>query len=311
MPDRVSLRLARRPVSSSAHTRGHALCAAVAALAILGATLAEAQTPPHEMPGSPAAGEMVHDKPFYREGTFHALVGAIVIGGALILYRILRSRPRRRAGPAGFVSEAVLAVDLVDSTRLATHYGEAVALRARNSLGERIRRLTEEARSFLETTGDGCLATFPAVTPALEAAVALVRGLHERPDDLGPVTRLEVRVGVTYGEILLDARGVRHGAAINKAFRLLGVAPADVAELKGAAQPAAVPARTRILVDEDAAQELGGMGGLRFAGFAQLKGFTGLHRLYEVTWQTTTPPASAAQAADSLRRGSDHQGGTQ
>lgn len=254
---------------------------------------------------------MRHDQPFYREGTFHALVGAILIGGGLILYRILRSRPRRRAGPVGFVSEAVLAVDLVDSTRLATHYGEAVALRARNALDERMRRVTEGARSFLETTGDGCLATFPAVTPALEAAVALVRGLHEQPDDLGSGARLEVRVGVTYGEILLDARGVRHGAAINKAFRLLSVAPEDLAELKGATQPAALPARTRILVDEDAAQELGHTAGLRFVGFAQLKGFTGLHRLYEVNWRTMTPPASDTHAANSWRRESDHQGGTQ
>jgi hypothetical protein len=116
-------------------------------------------------------------------------------------------------------------------------------------------------------------------------------------------------VGVTYGEILLDARGVRHGTAINKAFRLLSVAPEDVAELKGAAQPAVLPARTRILVDEDAAQELGHTAGLRFVAFAQLKGFSGLHRLYEVNWQATTLPASAAQAAHSRRRGSDHYGG--
>jgi hypothetical protein len=255
-------------------------------------------------------GEMVHDKPFYREGTFHALVGAVVIGGALILYRFLRSRPRRRAGPAGFVSEAALAIDLMASTRLATHYGEAVALRARNALEEQVRRLTEATRTFLETTGDGCLVTFPAVTPALESAVALVRERHERPPDLGAAGRLEVRVGVTYGEILLDARGVRHGAAINKAYRLLSVKPKDLAELKVDTEGTGLPEGTRILVDEDAAQEVGRTVGLGFVGYARLRGFTGLHALYEAKWQAgtqATPPAGPALAV--RPRASDQQGG--
>lgn len=257
-------------------------------------------------------GEMVHDKPFYREGTFHVLVGAVLIGGGLIAYRVLRSRPRRRAGPAGFVSEAVLAIDLMDSTRLATHYGEAVALRARNALEEQVRRLTEPTRTFLETTGDGCLVTFPAVTPALESAVALVRERHEQPTDLGPAARLEVRVGVTYGEILLDARGVRHGAAINKAYRLLSVKPKDLAELKVDAERTELPELTRILVDEDAAQEVGRTVGLGFVGYARLRGFTGLHGLYEAKWQAGTQPTPPAGPALGVRpRASDHHGGTQ
>jgi hypothetical protein len=253
---------------------------------------------------------MAHDTPFYREGTFHALVGAVLIGSGFLAYRVLRSRLRWRAGPAGFVSEAVLAVDLTDSTRLATHYGEAVALRARNALEEQVRRLTETARTYLETTGDGCLVTFPAVTPALEAAVALVREWHARPPDLGPAGRLELRAGVTYGEILLDARGARHGAAINKAYRLLGVKPRDLAEVKVEVERSALSERTRILVDEDATQEAGHTAGVRFVGYARLRGFTGLHGVSEVTWQTAVPPTPPAAAADTGRRASDGQGST-
>jgi hypothetical protein len=289
----------------------------VATLAALATAQAGAQTPPHGMPASPMSGpgaEMAHDRPFYREGTFHALVGAALISGALVAYRFLRSRPRRRAGPAGFVSEAVLAVDLMDSTHLATHYGEAVALRARNALEEQVRRLTEATRAFLETTGDGCLVTFPAVTPALESAVALVRERHEGLTDPGPAGRLEVRVGVTYGEILLDARGVRHGAAINKAYRLLSVKAKDLVELKGNAEGTALSERTRILVDEDAAQEVSRTVGLGFVGYARLRGFTGLHGLYEATWRAgtqPTPPAGAAGTADPQGRASGLHGGLQ
>jgi hypothetical protein len=250
-------------------------------------------------------------RPLYREGTFHALVGIGTAAALLLGYRAARARWRRRAAPAGFVSEAVLAVDLVDSTRLATHYGEAVALRARNALDERARRLTEGSRTYLETTGDGCLVTLGTVASALASAVALVRELHDRPPDLGPTPRLEIRVGVTYGEILLDARGVRHGAAINKAFRLLGVTAADLAELKRDGGRRALAERTRILIDEDAVQEVQPAGRLRFVGYARLKGFTGLHGLYEVDWQDGVPQAgtAAGPAAESRGAGApDHRG---
>src|SRR5262245_27706785 len=271
------------------------------ALTLLGAVRVEAQAGPDAMPGS----AMAHDTPFYREGTFHALLGAVLIGGGILAYRALRSRVRWRAGPAGFVSEAVLALDLTDSTRLATHYGEAVALRARNALEEQVRRLTETARTYLETTGDGCLVTFPAVAPALEAAVGLVREWHERPPDLGPAGRLDLRAGVTYGEILLDARGARHGAAINKAYRLLSVKPKDIAEVKVDVEGTALSEQTRILVDEDATQEAGRTVGVRFVGYARLRGFTGLHGVYEVSWQARIPPATDVECL-----GADWQGGT-
>jgi class 3 adenylate cyclase len=254
-------------------------------------------------PAARGATPMPHDRPFYREGTFHALLGAVLIAGAFLAYRGVRNRPRRRAGPAAFVSEAVLAVDLVDSTRLATHYGEATALHARNALTDRMRRLTETARTFLETTGDGCLATFPAVPPALDAGMALLRELPGPPDRLPSGPPLEVRVGLTYGELLLDARGVRHGSAINKAYRLLGVKPADLVALKADADGTVLPERTRILLDEDAAQEAPRSAGLRFVGYARLRGFTGLHGLHEVAGPpapsiaSVAPPTSAGLAS--------------
>jgi len=65
--------------------------------------------------------------PFYREPTFHVVLGVILAAGGLLMYRVLRARAERRGGPARFRTEAVLVVDLVDSTHLATHYGDGVA----------------------------------------------------------------------------------------------------------------------------------------------------------------------------------------
>ena len=83
----------------------------------------------------------------------------------------------------------------------------------------------------------------------------------------------------------LDARGVRHGAPINKAFRLIGLGPADFARVEGEAGLWEVPDRNRIFFDEDVANELGAaQRAYRFVGFGRLKGFTGLHRIYELRW---------------------------
>lgn len=242
------------------------------------------------MPHAPAPTdpEPMHPAtPFYREWTFHVLLGTLTAGAAFVVYRVARSRRRARRVPTGFLDEAVLAVDLVDSTHWATHYGSAMAMRARHILADRTRSAAERREvRFTETTGDGCLMTFPTVTRAVETAVALFTELKRQPPDLSPGPSLEVRAGISYGEILLDEDGLRHGAAINKAFRLLTVTGESFTQVAGAREPVDVPDRSRILLDEEAANELpSGDPVLRFVGFASLKGFAGLHRIYEGRWE--------------------------
>jgi class 3 adenylate cyclase len=246
----------------------------------------EGAMPRMGMPGGP----MEHPPasvPFYRERTFLVLAGVALAALGVVGYRVGRRRRRRRAAPAAFTSEAVLAVDLVESTRLATHHGDSVALRARNALRERALLAAEGHRlTFAEHTGDGYLMTFPAVMDAVGAAIALLEDLRDRPPDLGPGPPLAVRAGVSYGEILLDEAGARHGAAISRAFRLEGLRADDFVALAGDEPTPAIPDRDRIVLDEEAAQELRGRGlALYPLGFCSLKGFSGLHRVYAVAWQ--------------------------
>jgi class 3 adenylate cyclase len=223
--------------------------------------------------------------PFYRERTFLLLLGAAGAGAGFLGYRVLRRRRHRRSAPAGFVNEAVLAVDLVGSTHVATHYGEGLAMRARNTLRERLAAAAQgHGLAFVESTGDGSLMTFTSVTGAVATAVRLLRDLGATPPDLAPGPPLEVRIGISYGEVLLDAGGGRHAAAINKAFRLEGLGRESFAPAAGAEPPQTIADRNRIFLDEEAAKELEpGHAPIRFVGFAALKGFSGLHRVYEIT----------------------------
>jgi len=239
------------------------------------------------MDGPMPMGSPNISQPIYRERTFLILLGLVIAGGGFVAFRITKLRWRKGRGPVEFVSEAVLVVDLVDSTRLATHYGDVIAMNARNAIKERTLAVAEpHGLTFAEDTGDGYFMTFPSVSGAVQTAVALLRDLRDRPPNLSPGPPLEARVGISYGQILLDTRASRHGAAINKAFRIEGLSRDSFAQLEGESALDKIPDRNRIFLDEEAAQEIRLVDvPLRPIGFCRLKGFSGLHRVFEVLWE--------------------------
>jgi class 3 adenylate cyclase len=224
--------------------------------------------------------------PFYREPTFLVLLGVTMTSAGFFVYRMAWTRARRRRGPASFVTEAVLVVDLVESTHLATHYGDGLAMQARTTLKDRTLAAAEGHRlAFTESTGDGSFMTFTSVVDAVQTATKLLKDLRDRPPDLSPGPPIEVRAGISYGEILLDRGGTRHSAVINRAFRFEGLTREGFAQVEEGLQREAIPERNRIFLDEDAAHELRAAEiPMRFVGVCNLKGFSGLHRVYEVLW---------------------------
>ena len=263
-------------------TRGVAalwLPALVAALAcLLGVDVVAAQSVA-PVPHGPGALS------FAFEEMSHVLVGVVAAITGVLAHRAW-SRRRWRRAPAGVVVEAALVVDLVNSTWLATHHGEELAMRARNVLERRaLAAANRQGVTFAESTGDGCMMMFPSVIAAAKAASKLLRGLHDRPPDMVPGPPLEVRAAITYGEILLDSRGTRHGAAMNKAFRLLNVSGGAFVNVAGEECVNEIADRSRIFMDEDAANELVSADvGFRQVGVCRLKGFSGFHRVYELRW---------------------------
>jgi class 3 adenylate cyclase len=222
----------------------------------------------------------------WKEWAFLVLVGVVTTAAGSFAFWFARSHGRRRSGPASFVTEAVLVVDLVDSTRLATHYGDGLAMQAKNVLKDRTLAATEgHGLAFAESTGDGYFMTFPSVLNAVQVAIGLLKDLKDRPPELSSGALLAVRAGICYGEILLDGGGIRHGAVINRTFRLEGITREAFAEVEGGIERETIPEQNRIFLDEEAAEELRTAEiPLRFVGFCSLKGFSGLHRVYEVLW---------------------------
>src|SRR4029079_17671661 len=80
--------------------------------------------------------------------------------------------------------------------------------------------------------GDGLLAEFASVVDAVECAVSLQRGLAERNASVPESERIQVRIGVNLGEVIVDG-GDRYGEGVNIATRLEQLAEAGDVYVSG------------------------------------------------------------------------------
>jgi adenylate cyclase len=72
--------------------------------------------------------------------------------------------------------------------------------------------------------GDGLLSEFGSVVDAVECAVAVQRNMAERNAGVEADKRIEVRIGVNLGEVIVEGKD-RHGEGVNIAARLQQLAP--------------------------------------------------------------------------------------
>jgi adenylate cyclase len=115
---------------------------------------------------------------------------------------------------------AILAADVAGYSRLMEldEAGTFERLRARRI------ELVEPAiaahrGSIFKLMGDGLLAEFASVVDAVECAVDIQRGMAERNAGLAEDQRIDVRIGVNLGEVIVEGAD-RHGEGVNIAARL-------------------------------------------------------------------------------------------
>lgn len=71
--------------------------------------------------------------------------------------------------------------------------------------------------------GDGLLAEFGSVVDAVECAATLQRGMEERNGSVADGERIEVRIGINLGEVIVEGED-RYGEGVNVAARLQEIA---------------------------------------------------------------------------------------
>ncbi len=115
---------------------------------------------------------------------------------------------------------AILASDVVGYSRLmeTDEAGTFERLRAyRKDFFEP--EIAKHRGRIFKLMGDGLLAEFSSVVDAMECAVSLQRGMVERNHGLPPGQRIDLRIGINLGDVIVEEDD-RHGDGVNIAARL-------------------------------------------------------------------------------------------
>ncbi len=119
---------------------------------------------------------------------------------------------------------AILAADMVGYSRLMEVDEAGTIARQKAYRAELIDpKIAEHHGRIVKTTGDGLLVEFASVVDAVACAVATQRALVEREADVPEERRIQYRIGVNLGDIVIDDDDIL-GDGVNIAARLEGLA---------------------------------------------------------------------------------------
>ena len=176
---------------------------------------------------------------------------------------------------------AILAADVAGYSRLMgeDEAGTARALREHRAVADPL--VAEHGGRIVKTTGDGVLIEFGSVVGAVECALALQRLAAERNAAVASERRMEWRVGVHLGDVLIEGDDIL-GDGVNIAARLEGIADPN-----------------GICISEDAFRQVRGKVEAEFAdlGEQSLKNIARPLRIYRVGSSSATRQAVSPAGA--------------
>ena len=141
---------------------------------------------------------------------------------------------------------AILAADVAGYSRLTGFDEEGTHARLQDHLRSLVDpKIAEHRGRVVKNTGDGMLAEFGSVVDAVRCAVDVQRGMLERNANVPQEKRIEFRIGINVGDIILD-RGDIFGDGVNVAARLEAVA-----------EPSGICVSGRVLEDIEGKLDIG------------------------------------------------------
>ncbi len=121
---------------------------------------------------------------------------------------------------------AILSADVVGYSRLMAEDAEST-VRTLTAYREEVGLLVRQHRGrVVDSPGDNLLAEFPSALDAVQAAVEVQRVVTARNADLAPDRKMEFRIGVNLGDVLVEGERI-YGDGVNVAARLEELAEAN------------------------------------------------------------------------------------
>ena len=115
---------------------------------------------------------------------------------------------------------AILAADVVGYSALMERDEAGTFERLRTGRKELFEpEIARHHGHIFKLMGDGMLAEFGSVVDSVECAVSLQRGLAERNASVPEAERIQVRIGINLGEVIVEGED-RYGDGVNIAARL-------------------------------------------------------------------------------------------
>jgi TolB-like protein len=119
---------------------------------------------------------------------------------------------------------AILAADVAGYSRLTGLDEEGTHAQLQDHLRSLVDpKIAEHRGRIVKNTGDGLLAEFSSVVDAVRCALDVQRGMAERNAEVSQEKRIEFRIGINVGDVMID-RGDIFGDGVNVAARLEAVA---------------------------------------------------------------------------------------
>jgi adenylate cyclase len=162
---------------------------------------------------------------------------------------------------------AILAADVAGYSRLMGVDEEGTHERLKAHLRELVDpKIAEHRGRIVKNTGDGFLAEFASVVDAVRCAVEVQRGMAERNAAVPVEKRIEFRIGVHQGDVVIENNDI-FGDAVNVAARL-----------EALAEPGGIRVSARVRVDATGKLDLS----FEDLGEQQLKNIARPVRVYRV-----------------------------
>jgi adenylate cyclase len=119
---------------------------------------------------------------------------------------------------------AILAADIAGYSRLMGADEAGTLARLKEYRRELIDPKNKQYRGrVVKTTGDGILIEFPSIVDAISCSIEVQQGMRERNADIPPEKRIQFRIGINLGDVIVEGRDL-YGDGVNIAARLEGLA---------------------------------------------------------------------------------------